>query len=80
MLSGLKNLQGLGLFGKTSHGVDADLANRISGGVSSSLSIAFEIFIGVYQYFATNIRCWTPSDFTESMDNYVSEFCLVNKY
>ena len=76
----LTRMQEINIAGKTNPGVDADWADQIAGGVTNSLLLVLAIFIGAKQYFGTVIDCWTPSEFTEPMDTYVSEFCFVNRY
>lgn len=76
----MKRLQEISLAGKTKPGIDADWADRIAGGVGTSLIVAFAILIGAKQYFGTVIDCWTPAEFAGPMDTYVSEFCFINRY
>ena len=75
----LSSLQAINIAGKTKPGVDADWADQIAGGVTNSLLLVLAIFIGAKQYFGNVIDCWTPQEFTGSMDTYVKEFCFVNR-
>lgn len=64
---------------KSQPGLDSDFADRLSWGVTSSLMLAFGVFIGAKQYFGSVIDCWYPAEFTGFMEQYAGQFCFVNR-